>query len=130
MPKRRWRYFSYRTDPKIIGMQEWFINMADKVRHLAGIKMIVNSGLRKTTTGSSHEKGVAMDVRSRSWRSHFLFVMAAWHTGIRRVGLYVYPFKCPHCKKQVSDVKLNPSHFHMDADDEKDQDVLWIGISK
>ena len=129
MPSR-WRYFSYAKDPKIRGVKGWFIDIADRIRRLAGIKMVINSGLRRTRTGSSHEKGIAMDVRSRSWRSHFKFVWSALHNGIRRMGIYVKPFKCPHCKKKVEGVKLKPSHFHFDKDNEKDQDVLWIGISK
>jgi hypothetical protein len=127
---RRWKYFSYDGDPKIKGVKPWFIEIADHVRHLAGLPMIVTSGFRRTKTGSSHEKGLAMDIRSKSWRHHFKFVVSSWHNGIRRMGVYVQPFKCPHCKKIVEGVKLKPSHFHMDKDEEKDQDVLWIGISK
>lgn len=125
-----WKYFSYEGDPKIRGVKEFVIDIADKVRQLAGLSMVVTSGKRPPKTGSAHEKGLALDIRSKSWRHHYKFIQGILQMGVRRMGVYVQSFNCPHCKKLITEAKLKPSHVHFDKDDSKDQDVMWIGISK
>jgi len=134
MPKR-WKYLSYRGDPGIKGLQEWFIDIADKVREKARIPLIVTSGLRKPKSkigvkDSAHEKGLAIDARSRSSFTHYRFVKALVQMGFKRIGLYIKAFNCPHCKKLITDAKIKPSHVHFDKDSDKPQEVLWMGISK
>jgi len=131
----RWKYLSYRGDPNIKGLEEWFIDLSDKVRGIAGVPLIVTSGLRKSTSkigvkNSAHEKGVAIDARSTSSFTHYRFVLALIRNGIKRIGIYVKPFPCQHCKKLITEVKLRPSHIHFDKSKDHPQEVLWVGVSK
>lgn len=125
-----WKYFSYQGDPKIRGVKEFVIDIADKIRAMSKLAMVVTSGKRPPKTGSAHEKGLALDVRSKTWRHHFRFIANAIKLGVTRCGVYVQSFNCPHCKALITEAKLKPSHIHFDKDESKDQEVLWIGISK
>jgi len=95
-------------------MDDAFLEMLDKARHLAGIPFVINSGYRtaahnKSVGGiatSSHLDGYAADIRCRSSRERAYIVGALLEAEFTRIG-------------------IGPNFVHVDNDPTKPQDVIW-----
>ena len=95
-------------------MDATFLFKVDSARHLAGIPFKVNSGYRTKehneevggVNGSSHTKGLAVDIGCGDGSSRFKIVKAAMDVGITRIG-------------------VSGSFIHLDDDKDKAQNVIW-----
>ena len=93
------------------------IEKADLLRELCGFPIIVSSWNRckkhnKDIGGSensSHLRGEAIDVCCEDSKKRFILIDKALQVGFRRIGLYKDRFI-----------------LHLDVDENKDQDVIWI----
>jgi zinc D-Ala-D-Ala carboxypeptidase len=96
-------------------MDKKFLQQLDFARVIAKIPFKINSGFRtkKWNThvggrfGSSHQYGVACDIRCIGSRDRALIVKALLKVGITRIG-------------------IAKSFIHCDVDKKKDQDVIWL----
>jgi hypothetical protein len=120
---------TYFKESEIDGLKPEIVWYADKIREKTGAPMTITSGLR-VTGGGAHEQGAAIDCRSGSSLRHYALMKASMELGIRRVGVYVKPFDCPHCSKLITSVKFEYGHFHFDRAQGLPNDVLWVAISK
>jgi len=96
-------------------MDPAFLNMLDNARSRAGVWFVVNSGYRCPkhnaevygTKTSSHQIGVAADIKCTNSRDRFLMIEALIHVGFKRI-------------------KPAPRFIHVDFDLMKDQEVMWL----
>ena len=97
-------------------MNEFFLEMLDEVRDIAGIPFKVNSGFRTEShnraiggkKNSAHTRGYAADIHVADGLSRFKIVNAAIHAGVSRIGIY-------------------HTFVHLDTDPSLPQDVIWTG---
>jgi zinc D-Ala-D-Ala carboxypeptidase len=116
-----WRYFSLF---EVEGLDTELVAKLDQARHTAGVPFIITSGKRSSSENervmgvesSAHIKGKAVDLRSHSSGTHFAIVRGAILAGFTRVGIY-------------HDDQNNPTHIHLDIDEEKPANVMWQGES-
>ena len=116
------RYFNYHEfdSPDAIGsgeqmMDEVFLEMLDKARHLAGIPFHINSGYRspdhnRTVGGkkdSAKLKGLAADIHCVDSRSRAYIIGGLIDAGFNRIG-------------------IASTFIHVDDDPSKDADVVWL----
>jgi uncharacterized protein YcbK (DUF882 family) len=101
-------------------MSETIIEMLDDVRAKFGKPIVINSGYRtekhnkkvggkpktKTSKGSSHMYGLAVDIKcdNSSDRYHLIFLLQ--ETGFQRIG-------------------VGNTFIHVDIDFDKSQEVMW-----
>ncbi len=86
----------------------------DSVRKLSGIPIFVNSACRchphnkiiGSTVGSSHPKGLAIDIRIRTPTQRFKILNALIKVGFSRIGIY-------------------RNFIHIDLDLSKVQNLIW-----
>lgn len=112
----KWKYFQ---DSEVEGLSDEIIKRLENAREIAGIPIVITSGLRtpetnQSTVGavedSSHLTGLAVDMRISESRQRFLMVSALLQVGFKRLGVY-------------------DKHIHADIDESKDQEVIWVGVS-
>ena len=117
----KYRYFDWRDFQKCTPrcqeeqMDEVFMRMLDKARHIAGIPFILNSAYRnvewekaKGRTGtSSHTKGIAVDIACDCSYNRLIIISALLKVGFKRIGIY-------------------DTFIHVDNDDKKTQ-CIWLG---
>ena len=115
------RYFNYHEfdSPDAIGsgeqmMDEVFLEMLDKARHLSGIPYIINSGYRTPDYNrkvgkkdSAHLKGLAADIHCIDSRSRAYIIGGLIDAGFNRIG-------------------IAKTFIHVDDDPSKDADVVWL----
>ena len=116
------RYFNYHEfdSPDAIGsgeqmMDEVFVQMLDKARHLAGIPFKINSGYRTPERNrlvggkkdSAPLKGLAADIHCVDSRSRGYILGALLEVGFNRIG-------------------IAKTFIHVDDDPSKDADVVWL----
>lgn len=95
-------------------MKPFFIELLENAREEAGIPFIITSGYRTRAhnkkvggvNGSSHTKGLAVDIRCHKSDARSLIIRAALKVGISRIG-------------------IADRFIHLDADLDKTQDVIW-----
>lgn len=122
------RYF---TDEEIKGLDSRFVVLLDQWRDRAGIPITITCGLRTqekndalstplgndsdilkgSVSDSAHLKGLAVDVRCPDSSTRFKLVSAAFEVGFKRI-------------------EVATAHIHVDIDEQKPQNVIWLGISK
>jgi len=115
----------YFTEDEVKNLDVGFIQKLEKAREIAGVPFVITSGYRlpgdNVTVGgvqdSAHTRGLAVDLRSRSPKSHFAIIKGAIDAGVKRIGYY-------------TDRDGRPTHVHIDGDISLSQDVMWYGISK
>jgi len=95
-------------------MKKDFIQKLDKARDIAGVPFIITSAYRTENhnrevggrIGSSHCKGLAVDLLYNGSRDRYLILNALLKVGINRIG-------------------LGKSFIHCDVDLDKDENVIW-----
>ena len=88
--------------------------MLDEARHLAGVPFKITSGYRTRrhnklvggVNGSSHTKGLAVDIRCKSSADRFKIITSALDVGFSRIG-------------------ISGNFVHLDNDTSKSQNVIW-----
>ena len=97
-------------------MDRDFLIKLDTARGIAGIPFKINSGYRTANhndnvlgarVGSSHKKGLAVDIGYYGSRERYLIVQSLMHVGINRIG-------------------IGKTFIHCDVDNLKDPDVIWL----
>ena len=96
-------------------MDKDFLYRLDTARGIAGIPFKINSGYRTEAhntlvggrVGSSHKKGLAVDIGYYGSRERYLILNALMHVGITRFG-------------------IAKTFIHCDVDKSKDPDVIWL----
>tara|TARA_R110002012_G_scaffold9491_4_gene43561 strand:+ start:176 stop:571 length:396 start_codon:yes stop_codon:yes gene_type:complete len=92
-----------------------FLRRLDTARGIAGIPFKINSGYRTAAhntlvggrVGSSHKKGLAVDIGYNGSRERYLILKALMEVGISRFG-------------------IAKTYIHTDVDNNKDSDVIWL----
>lgn len=114
------KYFNYEEfdSPDVQGsgqlMDKKFLSMLDEIRELVGEPIIITSGFRTPAhneaingvEGSSHTKGLAVDIAVRNSRMRFKLLNAIQQVGINRIG-------------------IADDFIHIDIDKDKDPNVIW-----
>lgn len=112
----KWKWFS---DEEAKGLDYVLMVRLDMARELCGFPIVITSGRRTEEQNenaggakeSSHLKGLAVDLRAPTGKNEReKMIWALGLAGFKRVGLY-------------------DRHFHVDADKEKAQDIVWFGES-
>ena len=96
-------------------MQDKFTEKLDHAREIAGVSFILNSAYRcskhnKAVRGkpnSSHQKGLAVDIRAIGSRNRFKLLEGLIKAGFHRIG-------------------IAKTFIHVDDDPDKDPDVVWL----
>jgi len=96
-------------------MNQDFLDKLDDARDIAGISFHINSGFRSEShnkkvggkSGSSHLKGLAVDLKVNDSRSRYIILSALRAVGFTRMG-------------------IAKTFIHVDDDKDKDQDVIWL----
>jgi|TARA_R110002167_G_scaffold280626_1_gene486171 hypothetical protein len=91
-----------------------FLAKLDKAREYADLPFIINSAYRSPEhnakvggkPGSSHIKGLAVDISAKDSRTRFLVLDALFAVGFTRIG-------------------IADSFIHVDSDIDKSQNVIW-----
>ena len=91
-----------------------FLAKLDKAREYADLPFIINSAYRSPEhnakvggkPGSSHIKGLAVDISAKDSRTRFLILDALFAVGFTRIG-------------------IADSFIHVDSDIDKSQNVIW-----
>ena len=92
-----------------------FLRRLDTARGIAGIPFKINSGYRTAAhntlvggrVGSSHKKGLAVDIGYTGSRERYIILKALMEVGITRFG-------------------IAKTFIHCDVDNNKDEDVIWL----
>tara|TARA_A100001201_G_scaffold83_1_gene265 strand:+ start:381 stop:758 length:378 start_codon:yes stop_codon:yes gene_type:complete len=93
-----------------------FLEKLDYARGNAGVPFKINSGYRTQNyndnvlgarVGSSHKKGLAVDIHCIGSRDRFIIINALLSVGINRIG-------------------IGKTFLHADVDNDKDQHVIWL----
>lgn len=114
------KYFNYSEfdSPDLKGsgnkMDAKLLMMLDRIRDIVGEPIIITSGFRTLehnkaiggVDGSSHTKGLAVDIAIRNSRMRFKLINAILQVGINRIG-------------------IADNFIHIDIDPNKDKDVIW-----
>lgn len=99
-----------------VKMDKKFLEKLDYARGNAGIPFVINSGYRSeyyndnvlgARVGSSHKKGLAVDISCIGSRDRAIIIKALLDVGINRIG-------------------IGKSFVHCDVDKSKDDNVFWL----
>ena len=96
-------------------MEDYFLQMLDDARHKAGIPFVITSGYRCPShnravggvANSAHTKGLAADIACSDERSRGYIIGALYEASFNRIGIH-------------------PEFIHVDDDDSKSADVVWL----
>ena len=97
-------------------MNKDFLRKLDTARGIAGIPFKINSGYRTAhhndtvlgaRVGSSHKKGLAVDIAYKGSRERYLIINALMIVGVNRFG-------------------IGKTFIHADVDKNKDEEVIWL----
>lgn len=95
-------------------MSQFFLNMLDNARDIAGVPFVINSGYRCQeynkriggVNGSAHTHGVAADIKVSDNMARYFIFNALLEAGFNRIGVY-------------------SSFIHVDCDVSKTNNVIW-----
>lgn len=95
-------------------MDATVLEMLDETRHRAEISFKITSGYRTKAhnrlvggvNGSSHTKGLAVDIRCKGSLERFKIITCALQQGFTRIG-------------------VSGNFIHLDNDSDKTQNVIW-----
>lgn len=125
------KYFNEKDDPLIKGLTDSLLLMLDWARDVAGLPLIITSGLR-TADGnsvlkgavpdSSHLTGKAVDLHVEDDVHFWNMINGLYKAGFKRIGLYF-------SVDPVSKI-LTPRHIHVDIDDTKPQKCIFTKVEQ
>ena len=106
------------SDAEIAGLDQNLVKMLDSARGFAKTPFIITSGLRTPlenqaaggVLNSAHTRGLAVDLACAGSRTRFHMVAALLLAGFRRI--------------EIAD-----RHIHVDIDESKPMDVMWLDKS-
>lgn len=95
-------------------MDDWAMELFDRVREDAGIPLVINSAYRTPeyekkqgrSGNSAHTRGVALDIKCTSSANRYKIVKALFENGCTRIG-------------------IGKTFIHADWDDTLPQEVIW-----
>jgi uncharacterized protein YcbK (DUF882 family) len=107
--------YKYFKANEIISLDPELVYMLDSARDIAGVPFIISSGYRTKEKNSkvggvedsAHLTGKAADLRCTNSTQRYLMVDALISAGFKRIGFGI-------------------GHIHVDIDEEKPQNVLFI----
>jgi len=110
------KVYKYFKEKEVEGLQIRLVQMLDRAREYAGVPFYITSGLRSEEhntevggiDGSSHTKGLAVDIRVLDSTCRFKILTGLIAIGFKRIGIY-------------------PNHIHADIDNLKPANVMWLG---
>ena len=116
MANRRWTYF---VEREVENMDEEFVSLLDRARHISKVPYIIISGYRSDDHNqevggvpeSSHTRGTGADLKADNSFTRYRILKGLIAVGICRIGIY-------------------KNHCHADVDLDKPQGVIWIGDYK
>ncbi len=116
--------FNYFSNGEIKNLDLEFVAMLDRARHKAGIPFVITSGFRSPednfnaggVQGSSHTKGLAVDLRCHSSTELWHILDGLFSAGFTRIGIY----------HRLQDNLIMPAHVHVDASLDLPQNVTWL----
>jgi uncharacterized protein YcbK (DUF882 family) len=111
----RWRHFKA---SEVEGLEPELVAKVDLACERAGVAFIITSGKRTESgnleaggvAGSSHLKGLAVDLSCKDSPDRYRMVKALLDVGFMRLGIY-------------------DRHIHTDMDPDLPSEVIWIGVS-
>lgn len=111
--------YKYFNDAEVEGLNPTLCRMLDQMRDIAEIPIFITCGLRtveenKRVGGvpdSAHLKGLAADLRCHDSASRYKLIWAALKVGFKRI-------------------EVATGHLHVDIDNSKSQNVMFLGISR
>jgi len=110
-----YKFFNKEQDPMMVGLSDKLMSMLDNARTIAGVPIIITSGLRtpehnKEVGGkedSSHLKGLGADLSCVDDSNRYAIIYGLFVAGFKRIG-------------------IGKGHIHVDIDETKDQRVFFI----
>lgn len=107
--------YKYFKPNEIISLDPYLVYLLDLARDIAGIPFVITSGYRTKEKNlkvggvedSAHLSGKAADLRCRNSVERFIMVDSLLAAGFKRIG-------------------FGAGHIHVDIDDEKPQNVMFI----
>lgn len=124
MPEQEKRMWNYFTPDEVRNLDTELVAMLDMARHRAGVPFIITSGYRTSehnfavggVDGSSHTKGLAVDLLCTSSNSLWKMLDGLYFVGFKRIGVYFV----------LNGNAPVPMHIHVDTDLTKPQEVLFL----
>lgn len=109
---------SYFSGEETKGLKPRLVAMLNAARGFSGVPYVITSGFRSPSQNlavggvqdSSHELGLAVDIRCPDRVIAARITYGLGRAGFRRIGIY-------------------DKHVHVDCDDSKPEDVIWLGTS-
>lgn len=123
------KYFKPETDPLMVGVKDETMLMLDSAHDIfPGMPYVITCGLRTpeqncklagAVSDSAHETGLAVDLACQDDEALFCMIDGLIHAGFKRIGIYLV-------QDPNDATKFVPRHLHVDSDETKPQEVIWI----
>lgn len=125
MTNNKWNYFK---PEEVVGLDSELVAKLDVARHRSGVPYTITDGLRtaagntdrNAVNNSAHLVGKAVDLRCRDSRTLWKMLDGLVAAGFKRIGIYFV----------ITDGNIRPTHIHVDTDETKDQEVVWLTLEK
>lgn len=111
----KFKNFSIKTDPLIVGLSDTLVSMLDMARDVYGNPIVITSGKRSKKQNadvggvkdSSHIDGIGVDISiPKIFELKYKLIFSLCVSGFRRIGVYA-------------------NHIHVDIDDRKLSPAFW-----
>ncbi len=104
---------------EIEGLKPELVEKLDAMREAAGVPILITCGVRTPEKNaevdgkadSAHLHGLAVDIRCWSNETRYRLLRGAFAAGFKRI-------------------EVATAHIHVDIDDNKPQEIVWLGVSK
>jgi uncharacterized protein YcbK (DUF882 family) len=120
------KFFNPVNDPLMVGLNSRLMMMLDSARDAAGVPFQITCGKRTpgenaclhgAVAESAHLSGLAVDLECSDDHALERMEFGLCRAGFVRRGLYI---------KASSAGKFVPHHIHVDIDDTKPQQFMWV----